>query len=102
VLTTRSISDAVRRYVLPHGSFSELIASGGGAKNRTLMTGLANEAGALGLRLRYSDEFGIPSDAKEAVAFAVLAFETWNRRPSNVPAATGAGRPQVLGKVSYP
>jgi len=102
VLTTRSISDAVRRYVLPRGSFSELIASGGGVKNQTLMAGLANEAGALGLRLRSSDEFGIPSDAKEAVAFAVLAFETWNRRPSNVPAATGARGSAVLGKVSYP
>ena len=102
VLTTRSISDAVRRYVLPQGSFSELIASGGGAKNPTLMASLANEAGALGLRLRSSDEFGIPSEAKEALAFAVLAFETWNHRPSNVPAATGARRPAVLGKVSYP
>jgi len=102
VLTTRSISDQVRRYVLPQGSFSELIVSGGGAKNRTLMASLANEAGALELRLRSSDEFGIPPDAKEAVAFAVLAFETWNRRPSNVPAATGARRPAVLGKISYP
>jgi anhydro-N-acetylmuramic acid kinase len=102
VLTTRSISDALRRYVLPQGSFSELIASGGGAKNPTLMASLANEAGALGLRLHPAAEFGIPSDAKEAIAFAVLAFETWNRRPSNVPAATGARRPAVLGKVSYP
>jgi len=102
VLTTRSITDAVRRYVLPQGSFSELIASGGGAKNPILMASLANEAGALGLRLRSSDEFGIPSEAKEALAFAVLAFETWNHRPSNVPAATGARRPAVLGKVSYP
>jgi len=101
-LTTRSITDAVRRYVLPQGSFSELIASGGGAKNPILMASLANEAGALGLRLRSSDEFGIPAEAKEAVAFAVLAFETWNHRPSNVPAATGARRPAVLGKVSYP
>ena len=102
VLTARSICDAVRRYVLPRGSFSELIASGGGAKNPTLMASLANEAGPLGLRLHSADEFGIPSDAKEAVAFAVLAFETWNRRPSNVPSATGARQPAVLGKVSYP
>lgn len=101
-LTTRSISDAVRRYVLPQGNFSELIASGGGAKNPTLMASLANQAGGLGLQLRSSDDFGIPADAKEAVAFAVLAFETWNRRPSNLPAATGARRPAVLGKVSCP
>jgi len=52
--------------------------------------------------LRTSDEFGIPSEAKEAAAFALLAFETWHRRPSNVPSATGAKRPVVLGKISYP
>ena len=98
----RSIRDAIERFVLPRGRFSELIVSGGGAKNPTLMAALANEIGAIGLSLRSSDEFGIPSEAKEAVAFAVLAFESWNRRPSNVPSATGARRPAVLGKISYP
>jgi anhydro-N-acetylmuramic acid kinase len=101
-LTVRSISDAVRRFVLPRGSFSEMVVSGGGAKNPMLMAWLANELCELGVRLRYSDEFGIPSEAKEAVAFAVLAFETWNRRPSNVPSATGAKRATVLGKLSFP
>jgi anhydro-N-acetylmuramic acid kinase len=100
--TARSIRDAVERFVLPGGGYAELIVSGGGAKNPTLMAMLANEIRELGLQLRSSDEFGIPSEAKEAVAFAVLAFETWNRRPSNVPSATGAKRPAVLGKVSYP
>jgi anhydro-N-acetylmuramic acid kinase len=101
-LTARSISDAVRRFVLPLGSFSEMVVSGGGAKNPTLMRWLANELRELGVHLRSSDEFGIPSEAKEAVAFAVLAFETWNRRPSNVPSATGAKRAAVLGKISFP
>jgi anhydro-N-acetylmuramic acid kinase len=101
-LTARSIADGLRRYVLPHGSFAEVVASGGGTQNPALMAMLANELQALGLKLRTSDEFGIPSEAKEAVAFAVLAFETWHRRPSNVPSATGARRPVVLGKVSYP
>ena len=100
--TARSIRDAIERFVLPGGDYAELIVSGGGAKNPTLMAMLANEIRELGLQLRSSDEFGIPSEAKEAVAFAVLAFETWNRRPSNVPAATGAKRAAVLGKVSYP
>jgi anhydro-N-acetylmuramic acid kinase len=102
LLTVRSIGVALRSFVLPRAKFSELIVSGGGAKNPTLVAWLANEAHGLGLRLRSSDEFGIPSDAKEAVAFAVLAFETWNRRPSNVPSATGAKKPAVLGKISYP
>jgi anhydro-N-acetylmuramic acid kinase len=104
-LTARSISDAVGRFVLSNSrtrhSFRELIVSGGGAKNATLMTMLAEQLAPLGVVLRYSDEFGLPSDAKEAVAFAVLAHETWHRRPSNVPSATGAKRPAILGKISY-
>ena len=100
--TARSIRDAIEKFVLPGGDYSELIVSGGGAKNPTLMAMLANEVRDLGLRLRSSDEFGIPTEAKEAVAFALLAFETWNRRPSNVPSATGARKAVVLGKVSYP
>ena len=101
-LTVLSIAWAIERFVLSRDKFSEIVASGGGTRNPTLMAWLANEAGELGLKLRTSDEFGIPSEAKEAVAFAVLAFETWHRRPSNVPSATGARRPAVLGKVSYP
>jgi len=101
-LTARSIADAVRRFVLPkHKSYRELIVSGGGAQNPTLMAMLRNELAPEGIELRFSDEFGIPAEAKEAVAFAVLAHETWHRRPSNVPAATGAKRAAILGKISY-
>jgi anhydro-N-acetylmuramic acid kinase len=101
-LTVRSIGMAIERFVLPKGDFSELIVSGGGAKNPTLMAWLVKEVRGLGLRLRSSDELGIPSSAKEAVAFAVMAYETWNRRPSNVPSATGAKLAVVLGKICYP
>jgi anhydro-N-acetylmuramic acid kinase len=101
-LTVRSIAGAIRRFVPRKGSFKELIVSGGGAKNPTLRSWLANEVKPLGLELRSSDEFGIPSSAKEAVAFAVLAYETWNKRPSNIPSATGAKRAAVLGKICYP
>jgi anhydro-N-acetylmuramic acid kinase len=101
-LTVQSIAGAVRRFVPRRGNFKEIIVSGGGAKNPTLMLWLEREARDLGLALRSSDEFGIPAGAKEAVAFALLAYETWNRRPSNVPSATGAERAAVLGKVSYP
>jgi anhydro-N-acetylmuramic acid kinase len=101
-LTARSVAMSIERFVLPKGDFSELIISGGGAKNPTLVARLTKESNRLGLSLRSSDEFGIPSSAKEAVAFAVMAYETWNRRPSNVPAATGAERAVVLGKISLP
>jgi anhydro-N-acetylmuramic acid kinase len=101
-LTTRSVALAIQRFVLPKGDFSELIISGGGARNPTLVVWLTKEVRQMGLNLRSSDEFGIPSSAKEAVAFAVMAYETWNRRPSNVPAATGAERAVVLGKISLP
>jgi anhydro-N-acetylmuramic acid kinase len=53
-------------------------------------------------RITNHAEFGLPDDAKEAVAFALLAYETLNGRASNVPAATGASGPAVLGKVSFP
>jgi anhydro-N-acetylmuramic acid kinase len=102
-LTAQSITDAVQRFVIskPKHGYREMILSGGGARNMTLVGMLAEQLAPLGIVARYSDEFGLPSAAKEAVAFAVLAYETWNRRPSNVPSATGAKRPVVLGKISY-
>ncbi len=107
-LTARSIANAVRRCArgnsgaAPAQAFREMVLSGGGAKNSTLVAMLKDELALLGLRLRFSDEFGLPSASKEAVAFAVLAYETWHRRPSNVPSATGAKRAAVLGKISFP
>ena len=104
-LTARSIGDAVRRFIIhkpgSQNAIGEMILSGGGARNATLVAMLAEDLAPLGIHLRFSDEFGIPSQAKEAMAFAVLAYETWNRRPSNVPSATGAKRAAVLGKISY-
>src|ERR1035441_4952844 len=111
-LTSRSIADAVQRFVLPRFGISksisrqqcrdhQMIVSGGGAKNPTLMAMLRREIAPLGIGLHFSDEFGLPAEAKEAVAFALLAHETWHRRPSNVPSATGAKRAAILGKISY-
>ena len=100
-LTACSIADALRRFVLPRGSFGDFVASGGGANNPTLLAMLANELAPLSLTIRASDEFGLPSEAKEAAAFALMAYETWNRRPSNVPSATGAKRLAILGRISY-
>jgi len=98
-LTARSIAGSIGRF-LP-GTYAELIVSGGGAENPTLLRMLGVEVGPLGLRIRRSDEFGLPAAAKEAVAFALLAYQTWHRRPGNIPSATGASQPAILGKISY-
>jgi anhydro-N-acetylmuramic acid kinase len=107
-LTAESIADAYRRFCWPHlgqnaplADATELIAAGGGAKNVTLMKMLGERLEPLGVQMRQMEEFGIASEAKEAVAFALLAWLTWNRLPGNVPSATGAKRPLVLGKVTY-
>ena len=97
VLTAATVSVGVERFIKQ--TVDELIVSGGGVHNRTLMGYL--QAFFPKARLRTSEEFGIDSDAKEAIAFAILAHETWRKRPSNLPSATGARRPVVLGKVSY-
>lgn len=101
LLTARSIGQAVRM-VAPEGNHRDFIVSGGGAHNQTLLQMIAREVEPLGLRVVPSDTFGLPSAAKEAVAFALLAYQTWHREPSNVLSATGAKQAAVLGKLSYP
>jgi len=100
-VTAQSMAQAVQRFVLKRGRYLDWVVSGGGTKNAALMSMLEKEAAELGLWLRHSDDFGIPSSAKEAVAFALLAYQTWNQLPGNVPSATGAKRAAVLGKISY-
>jgi len=99
ILTALSIVDAIHRFVPRRAGVSELIVSGGGAHNPLLMAQI--EAALPGIRLRSSGEFGVPGDAKEAFAFAVLGWETLHRRAANVPGATGARKAVVLGKVCY-
>jgi anhydro-N-acetylmuramic acid kinase len=79
----------------------DFIVSGGGAHNRTLMTMLGERIAPLGCALATTESFGLPAEAKEATAFALLAWQTWHHLPGNVPSATGARRAVVLGQVSY-
>ncbi len=95
-LTAATIALGIRQV---GGGYSELIVSGGGAHNPRIMAQLA--AFLPGLAICTSSDYGIDLDAKEAIAFAVLAAETWRRKASNLPSATGARRAAVLGKVSY-
>lgn len=101
--TAASIADSLVRFVLhPKHRYYDFIVSGGGTRNKTLMNMLAAHLAPLGLKLQTSTQLGLPSEAKEAAAFALLAYQTWRRQPGNLPSATGARRPAVLGKISFP
>lgn len=97
-LTAQSVAQALTRLVFPRGAFHRLIVSGGGAHNRFLMQRL--RALLPGLALWTSDHFGLPVDAKEAMAFALLADRTLRGLPGNLPAVTGASHAAVLGKLA--
>ena len=94
--TAASIERAYRDF-LPRFP-DEVIVSGGGARNSTLMAMLRQRLAPAAVIP--SDEIGMAVEAKEALAFAVLAYETWHRRPGNLPAATGARRPVILGSIT--
>ena len=100
--TAASVADACERFVAPRldGELDELIVGGGGAHNATLVTRIA--ARMPNTHVCTQDELGYSSDAKEAVAFAVLGNQTLSGRPSNVPSATGACESVVLGSVINP
>ena len=92
-LTVRTIASSITLYP----ETADVIVSGGGAHNRYMMERLRVE---LRPRITTSTEFGIDVDAKEAILFAVLAYQTYHRRAGNIPSATGARKPAILGKVS--
>jgi anhydro-N-acetylmuramic acid kinase len=99
VFTSLSIADAFRRLILPRAEIHELIVSGGGAKNPLMMAQLA--ASVPGVDLIPSDRLGVPTEAKEAFAFAILAYEAYHGRTNNLPSATGARHPVVMGKLCW-
>lgn len=96
-LTAATIAQGIRRFVQTAMPVADLIVSGGGVHNPVIMAHLA--ALLPELSLSRSSDFGVDPDAKEAIAFAILAYETWNGSPANLPSATGAAHPVVLGKV---
>jgi len=96
-LTARTVADAITRWDPAAPGDVEVIASGGGVHNPAMMDMLRKALPHA--RLEPSDEFGIPADAKEALAFAVLAYLTLNGRPGNLTGATGAREQVVLGKI---
>jgi anhydro-N-acetylmuramic acid kinase len=102
-LTAESIARSFTKFVLPKLERAPIdyIVSGGGARNRTLMRMLATKLEPLGCTLMTTEQFGMPAEAKEAAAFALMAWMTWHQLPGNLPSATGAKRPAILGQISY-
>lgn len=102
-LTPLSIVHSLRRFVLPRVPVHDVFLSGGGARNPVMMELIRSGLKALGnIQLRFSSDVGVPEDAKEAFAFAILAYETFHRRPANIPPVTGAKKAAILGKLVYP
>jgi len=96
-LTARSVAEALHRFLSPRG-LDAVYASGGGVKNATLMKALARRLAPL--RLAGTADLGVAADGKEALAFAFLAHQTLCGLPGNVPGATGASHPVVLGQIT--
>ncbi len=99
-LTARAVAEALKRFVFPRVNVHRLIVSGGGAHNRLLVARLGELLPHLTVHL--SDRYGLPVDAKEAIAFALLADRTLHALPGNLPAVTGARKTVVLGKIVRP
>jgi len=96
VFTAFSIADAFHRLILPRAKVDELIVTGGGAHNPLMMAQLT--ASLPGIAVVPPGRFGVPEDSKEAFAFALLAYESYHHRTNNLPSATGAKHPAILGK----
>jgi len=101
-LTARSIEDACRRFILPLGRVDQLIATGGGARNPTLMKMIAAELSGTDVEVTTAEQVGVDGDALEAVAFAILAFQMLRGLPGNIPSVTGARTAAILGKLTLP
>ncbi|MCL4244062.1 MAG: anhydro-N-acetylmuramic acid kinase, partial [Candidatus Dadabacteria bacterium] len=97
-LTVESISLSYERFIFPGHEVSEVILSGGGCRNAFLVDKIRERLG--GIKLTTTDAYGIPADAKEAVAFAILANECISGNAGNLPGVTGASRLVPLGKIS--
>lgn len=101
-LTAYSIADAYERYVLPKYRASEIIIGGGGSYNATLLRFMKERFAPHGVAVRTQEDLGLSSDAKEAVAFALMADCCMRGRANTLPSVTGAEHPAVMGKISQP
>lgn len=95
--TARTIADAYIRFVFPRWRVQEIIVGGGGVRNRTLLMLLREYVAPV--KVSIFEDYGYNSDAIEAMAFALLAYEAYKGRPNSIPSATGARKAVVMGKI---
>lgn len=95
--TAYSIADSYKRFVLPEHGLDRVIVSGGGARNKTLLSHLESY---LDREIVTGEIYGVPDQGREAMAFALLAHESLNKRPANFPLATGASKRTILGTIT--
>ncbi|MBK5442263.1 MULTISPECIES: anhydro-N-acetylmuramic acid kinase AnmK [Peribacillus] len=101
MFTAKSIVENYRAYIFPITKIEEVIIGGGGSYNKTLLEMIQSLLGN-SIQVLTQEELGYSSEAKEAVAFALLANETFHGNPSNVPKATGAKNDVILGNITFP
>lgn len=101
-LTAWSIAEGYARYILPSCQAQRMLIGGGGSYNETLVAHIAALLAPYGIEVLTQEAIGGNSDAKEAIAFALLAHYTMQRLPNNMPSVTGASKPVVMGKISWP
>ena len=102
MFTACSIVHHYKEFILPHYEIDEVILGGGGSYNDTLVEMVRNGLKEEKCAIFIQEDIGYSSAAKEAIAFAILANETYHRNPSNVPSATGAKKSVVLGNTTFP
>lgn len=102
MFTANSIVHHYKKFILPYYEIDEVILGGGGSYNSTLVEMLRNGLKDENCAIFIQEDIGYSSEAKEAIAFAILANETHHRNPSNVPSATGAKQSVVLGNITFP
>ncbi len=98
---THFTATSIYRAIIPYGP-DEVIVTGGGTKNRFLMKLVHGMFGAKEITVNNISKYGIPPEAKEAVSFALLGYQTLNLQPGNLPSATGAHSKVILGKITLP
>lgn len=99
-LTAKTIYNAYEKFVLSKTTIDEIILGGGGAYNPELVKMLEKYFGS-SIKILSHKDFGIPDKFKEALAFAFLAYATFNKMPNNIPSCTGAKYGKILGKISF-